>query len=143
MSDPSDASAKPLEAVSAIVRRGDRFLLVERGRPPIQGQHAFAGGRVEPGETREQAVLRELREETGLVGRDPVAYAEYDIAPSPDDPAGHRFHLTVFRVTVDDEDEARAEDDAAALGWYTAAQSKDLEMPESVHACIAALDGER
>ena len=43
-----------------------RFLLVRRAHPPAQGKWSIPGGRVEPGETGEQAVVRELLEETGL-----------------------------------------------------------------------------
>ena len=43
-----------------------RLLLIRRGRPPGVGLWSIPGGRVEPGETDEQAVIRELAEETGL-----------------------------------------------------------------------------
>jgi len=59
----------PALAVDAVwVRRG-RVLLVRRGRYPFRGSLAFPGGFVEPDETVEQALVRELEEETGLKGR--------------------------------------------------------------------------
>ena len=54
-------------AVGAIVLDGDRVLLIERGRPPAVGRWTVPGGRVEPGEPLAAAVVREVREETGLV----------------------------------------------------------------------------
>ncbi len=61
---------KILLAVSVALQDGDRLLLVKRGRAPSRGAYAFPGGRVEAGETLEEAARRELGEETGLsVGR--------------------------------------------------------------------------
>lgn len=44
-----------------------RLLLIQRGHPPDTGKWTLPGGRVERGETDEQAIVRELAEETGLV----------------------------------------------------------------------------
>jgi ADP-ribose pyrophosphatase YjhB (NUDIX family) len=44
-----------------------RLLLVRRGRPPGEGLWSVPGGRVEPGESDAEAVVREVAEETGLV----------------------------------------------------------------------------
>jgi mutator protein MutT len=56
----------PRIAVAAIVFDGDRVLLVERGAPPGVGLWTVPGGKVEPGERLADAVVREVREETGL-----------------------------------------------------------------------------
>ena len=43
-----------------------RLLVIRRGHEPGRGLWSLPGGRVEPGETDAQAVVREMREETGL-----------------------------------------------------------------------------
>jgi ADP-ribose pyrophosphatase YjhB (NUDIX family) len=57
---------RPHLAVSAAIFRDGRVLIVRRGRPPAHGLYTLPGGGVELGETLEQAVVREVREETGL-----------------------------------------------------------------------------
>jgi 8-oxo-dGTP diphosphatase len=57
---------RPVVGVGAVVLDGDRVLLIKRGHEPLKGQWSLPGGGVELGETLEQAIVREVREETGL-----------------------------------------------------------------------------
>ena len=57
----------PVVAVSAAVMESGRLLLVKRGREPGQGQWSLPGGVLELGETLHAGVVREVREETGLL----------------------------------------------------------------------------
>jgi 8-oxo-dGTP diphosphatase len=57
---------RPVVGVGAVIFDGDRVVLVKRGHPPLQGQWNLPGGVVELGETLEEAVVREVMEETGL-----------------------------------------------------------------------------
>jgi 8-oxo-dGTP diphosphatase len=59
----------PALAVDALWVRNGRVLLVLRGRAPFRGRWALPGGFVELRETVEEAVVRELFEETGLRAR--------------------------------------------------------------------------
>ncbi len=67
---------RPYLAVSAAIFRAERVLIVRRARPPAQGLYTLPGGLVELGETLVEAVVREVREETGLT-IEPVALAGY------------------------------------------------------------------
>lgn len=63
-----DAAAPRVPCVGALVRDGaGRLLLVRRANEPGRGLWSLPGGRVEPGESAEQALVREVREETGLL----------------------------------------------------------------------------
>jgi 8-oxo-dGTP diphosphatase len=64
--DSRSYPTRPYLAVSAAIFRAERVLIVRRGVPPMQGIYTLPGGGVELGETLEQAVMREVREETGL-----------------------------------------------------------------------------
>lgn len=55
--------------VGGVVLRDGAVLLVKRVSEPLAGQWSLPGGAVELGETLEEAVVRELREETGLTVR--------------------------------------------------------------------------
>ena len=58
--------AVPVIAVGAIIRHQDRLLLIRRDKEPARGYWTFPGGAVELGESLEDAVRREVLEETGL-----------------------------------------------------------------------------
>lgn len=133
--------SEPRPASSAIVRRGDRYLLVRRINPPSADMFAFPGGRAEPGETPEQTALRELYEETGITAHNPTLFATYDLPPR--DESGvltSHYFLSVFSVEADEDVEAVAADDAADPGWYTLDEIRDLPVPESVLECAERLE---
>jgi L-aspartate-alpha-decarboxylase len=60
--------ANPLPSSVAFVYSEDRLLFVKRGAAPRKGSWALPSGFVEPDESPEETVLRELREETGIRG---------------------------------------------------------------------------
>ena len=75
------------------------------------GEWSLPGGRVEPGETPEGAVVRELREETGIDGRVEALLSVVTVAREH---ATYRIHeYLVMPVSL----EARPGDDAAAVRW--------------------------
>ncbi len=57
---------KPAPVVLAIIEHADRLVLIRRNCEPLAGYWAPPGGYVELGESLEDAVVREAREETGL-----------------------------------------------------------------------------
>lgn len=54
---------KTIEVVAAIIQNGDKFLATQRGYGEFKDGWEFPGGKVEPGESLEAALLREIREE--------------------------------------------------------------------------------
>ncbi len=85
-----------LQVVAAILTRNGRILICQRRadqRHPLQWE--FPGGKVEPGETPEQALERELEEELGIRGARGVEITRYEYAY----PGKNPIALLFFRVT--------------------------------------------
>ena len=57
------AERKSIEVVAAVIRRGDRIFATQRGYGAYKDWWEFPGGKMEPGETARQALVREIREE--------------------------------------------------------------------------------
>jgi ADP-ribose pyrophosphatase YjhB (NUDIX family) len=130
----------PRPASSAILQRGDRFLLVLRRNPPSADMYAFPGGRAEEGETPDETALREFTEETGIVARNPRLFETYDLLTHAEDgTVASHFFLSVFLVDADEEAAAEAADDAAEIGWYTLEDIRRLPVPPSVLECAERL----
>ncbi len=103
----------PRIAVDAVVEDGGRVLLVRRGRPPFEGAWALPGGFVREGERLEEAVVRELVEETGVQGRILGVVGAYS---RPDrDPRGHT--ISVVYALEATGGSVRGGDDAAEAAW--------------------------
>ncbi|KQW31037.1 ADP-ribose pyrophosphatase [Rhizobium sp. Root274] len=130
--------SQPRLASSAIVERAGRYLLVRRGNPPAADLYAFPGGRAEPGETPAETALRELEEETGVVGSNPRLFETYELLPEPGI-AGSHYLLSVFRVDAADESVAQARSDAVEAGWFLPEEIETLPVPQSVRDCVMKL----
>lgn len=128
----------PRLASSAIVERAGRYLLVRRGNPPAADLYAFPGGRAEPGETPAETALRELFEETGLVGHNPRLFETVELQPEAGVASSH-FLLSVFQVETDGTTLALAQSDALEADWFLPEEILNLPIPESVRDCVLRL----
>ncbi|GMU78380.1 MAG: NUDIX hydrolase [Acidimicrobiia bacterium] len=125
-------SLRPEVAIGGVAIDGERLLLVRRGHGPGAGSWSVPGGRVEPGETLHEAVVRELMEETGLevVVERFLGYVER----FGDDPAPYHFVILDFVVTVlDPELTPTAGDDAAEAAWIPFEDLADLTLVPGLH----------
>ena len=86
---------RPFLAVSAAILREEKVLIVRRARPPAQGLYTLPGGAVEAGETLIEAVMREVREETGMI-IEPIALAGYREAVVRDDDKRVARHYVIL-----------------------------------------------
>jgi 8-oxo-dGTP diphosphatase len=111
-------TSAPEVAVGAVVLRDSEILLVRRGHGPAAGEWSVPGGRVRFGEGLHEAVVREVREETGievLVERF-LGWVERIGRPAGGDP--HHFVILDFAcVLLDEDQDPHAGDDAAEAAW--------------------------
>lgn len=114
-----------------------RMLLILRGHEPAKGLWSVPGGRIEPGETDEQALVREVREETGLR----VACGR--LLGSVDRPGldGAVVEIRDYLAEVlPGSSPATAGDDAADVRWVTSAEAEAMESRgELTDGLLAAL----
>jgi len=119
---------KPQVAVGAVVFKDERVLLVRRGQPPSEDLWAIPGGRVEIGETLQEAAEREIFEETGITIRAGEPVFTFDVIDR-DRTGKIRFHyvivdLAAFYVSGD----PKAGDDAVEARWVTAQEIDELQV---------------
>lgn len=134
---------RPSLTVDAVVfrdRKEDRFevLLIQRDRPPFEGDWALPGGFVDMDETLETAVNRELSEETNLNG---IKLEQLHSFSALDrDPRGRTVSV-VFWGILNDNQQAKAGDDARSVRWFPIDQLPHLafDHPEVVEMAIQKL----
>lgn len=124
-------ASDPIPVVAAVVTREGRFLV---GRRPDHKRHGglweFPGGKLDAGETWEQAAARELDEELGLrltrLGR-----ALFEVR----DP-GSAYLIRFVEVEVAGQVEAR---EHSAVGWFTPGELAAMPLAPSDAAFVAGL----
>jgi 8-oxo-dGTP diphosphatase len=114
--------------VGAVVKdEQGRLLLIKRGHEPGAGLWSLPGGRIEPGETDAEALVREMREETGLeVSAGPLVGRVQRPAPG-----GQTLDIRDYAATVTGGT-LRAGDDAAQARWVTPGELALLPVTEGL-----------
>jgi 8-oxo-dGTP diphosphatase len=85
---------------------GDETLLIHKKRGVGSDQWVGPGGKVKPGETPAECVVREVREEVGIEVRDPEKVGEFVYRSDDWDAVVHVFRATEYAGTPEESDEA-------------------------------------
>jgi 8-oxo-dGTP diphosphatase len=137
MTNSGIATSRPLFVVAAALIDGEGRVLVQQraAGKSLAGLWEFPGGKVEPGEAPEHALVRELGEELGIAVQ-PDLLAPLTFASEP---LGDRHLLLLLYVARRWNGTPEALD-AAALRWSTPAALRDLAMPPADLPFIPALE---
>jgi 8-oxo-dGTP diphosphatase len=108
---------RPVVAVGVLLLDGDRVLLVQRARPPAVGRWTVPGGKVELGETLEEAAQRELTEETGLSATLGPVVEILDRVVRDDDGVIRYHYVILDFLGTDPRGELRAASDCQDARW--------------------------
>jgi len=117
-----------IPCVGAVIKDDQgRLLLIKRGHAPGAGLWSLPGGRIEPGETDAEALVREMREETGLVV-EPGQLVGAVRRPAQD---GDFLDIRDYAATVTGGT-LHAGDDAAEARWVAPDELESLPITEGL-----------
>ncbi len=135
MTDPAPSSRLLLVAAAALIDGDGRVLICQR--PPgkqLAGLWEFPGGKVEPGETPERCLVRELEEELGITARidclAPFVFASHAYAD---------FHLLMPLFLLRRWEGFVERREHADLAWVRPAKLADYSMPPADVPLVAHL----
>jgi ADP-ribose pyrophosphatase YjhB (NUDIX family) len=128
MKQTREYPTRPIIGVGAVIWRGDYFLMVRQSTPPRGGLWGLPGGAQELGETIQEALIREVKEETGL---DVTIGPLIDVinAIMGDEEERVRFHYTLLDYRCDwVNGEARPDSDVEEVRWTRLDELEALPM---------------
>jgi 8-oxo-dGTP diphosphatase len=115
------SDSRPQIAVGAIVIDDGRLLMVQRGGDPGRGLWSLPGGRVEAGEYLHDALVREVREETGLDVEPQALVGILEIVGDP------HYVILDFAASATTKAEPVAQGDADDARWVPLSEIEKLE----------------
>ena len=132
---------RPVLGVGAIILDQNKILLVERGKPPLEGEWSLPGGAVETGERLEDALAREVFEETGLrVSIQNLGLVFERIMPDSTGSCEYHYVLIDFFCAVEGGS-LQAGTDSRSVRWFGLDELESICVTagtrQAIHACAA------
>ena len=110
------------EVVAALIWKNNKFMICQRPAHKARGLlWEFVGGKVEPGETKEQALVRECQEELAVTLSVGDVFMDV-IHEYPD----ITVHLTLFNATIDEGEPQKLEHND--IRWITPSEIANYEF---------------
>lgn len=119
----------PIPGVTAVVLGAKGILLVRRDKEPAKGKWSLPGGAVEVGESQEEAVAREVLEETGVICKVLALISTADVI-THDDLGKTEYHFVLNNyIARAESSEVRPETPEAEVQWFGTDILPINEMP--------------
>ncbi len=120
--------AAPVVGVGGVVVRDGRVLLIRRGKAPLYGRWVVPGGTVELGETLEEALVREMEEETSLRVEPLEVLTVFDRIERDGERVVYHYVIVDYLCRWL-SGEAKAGSDALDVAWATPEQLAAYDLP--------------
>lgn len=119
----TEKKQKIIGATAVIEKNGKHFLIQQSKNKPLAGKWRHPGGHFEKGETSEDTIRRELKEELNadvlFVGKTPLAIGKHDYEP---------FYFSFYKVGVKNDDFITDKNEIANFGWFSIEEIKKLDL---------------
>ncbi|MEM2211168.1 MAG: NUDIX hydrolase [Nitrososphaerales archaeon] len=119
---------QPIAAVGAIIKEGDKVLLVKRRFEPGMGKWSIPGGLVELGERVQDAVVREVKEEVGLTVKVEKLIDVVDNIIRDEEGRVMYHYIIADYLTSPISGELKGSHEILDLKWVTKEDLKNLEL---------------
>jgi len=134
-------SVMPIFCVDIIIQNGrGEYLLVKRSNEPLKEEWWIIGGRVLKGETMEEAVVRKVKQETGILVKEmePIGYFELVEGANPFG-LSFKYHSmsVVFKVVIGDSQPVKLDEQSAEYKF-----AKELPAGLAIKPFLAKKKGE-
>ena len=127
---------RPFVGVGAIIIEQGRVVLIKRGHAPAQGEWSIPGGVLEAGETLREGVIREAREETGLIVEPGELLGVFDRVLR-DEQQRTRYHYVLIDFLCSRKSgDLIASGDADEARWITPEELDKIPLPEDTAEVI-------
>ena len=117
-----------------MIKDGDKYLLQDRVKKDWQG-YTFPGGHIEPGESIVQSAIREVKEETGLIMKNPrlVGVKQFWVKSC-------RYIVFLFSATKFSGDLRGSNE--GEVGWFTKEEMKNIHLVNHFFEHLDVFEGE-
>ena len=117
-----------------MIKDGDKYLLQDRVKKDWQG-YTFPGGHIEPGESIVQSAIREVKEETGLIMKNPrlVGVKQFWVKSG-------RYIVFLFSATKFSGDLRGSNE--GEVGWFTKEEMKNIHLVNHFFEHLDVFEGE-